>query len=244
MSIPLSNPTLADQNRENLTGLSEGKGSGACHLPPPLTNNRRADTEEEVRGRRRQLVSALVVFVLLAGCRRSEPVPVDAPLAPAQRIDAPKFEGTYRAFKELEGALGVGVMEGQFLSLLQKIGAEVSILNDRVSTDAERNLAKRYGDALSEYQDSAYLWQKLTNWGMGRSGELQAILTLRGQIYDQRLAELVRKYGLASEPHRMPYSGVRWTAIPSSERQKIWSHAWEVSREANQIYLRSKELKE
>src|SRR6266705_3529705 len=148
-------------------------------------------------------VSLALAIVLPLGCGRAERagrILTSSRATPIPTPDVKKFDAVYRAFKEIEGATAVGVTQMQFGPLLQRTATEMSILTDRLKTDPERDLAKRYAEALNDYQDSAYLCQKSSEYP--RAFENEAVFTI-GKTTDPQLERMVKKYGLKPVAHRM-----------------------------------------
>ncbi len=94
-------------------------------------------------------VIILLATIALAGC--------------SSKVDQSKFENLYRAGKNVEGALDVGVNLLRYRELVQSFSTEVSIANDRAGGSSERELVKTYNTALAAFKDAETLWGKKLN---------------------------------------------------------------------------------
>jgi hypothetical protein len=136
----------------------------------------------------------------------------------ASRIDRQKFEPLYRAGKNIEGALGVGV-NLKYRELLQGFATEFSIANDKAANEAERALVKRYEEALSAYKDAGTIWEK----------------RLKGDVLapagDPELVRIVDAYPLSGSG-----SGTAFTFSGQAAVQTIWVTAGARLKAANEMY--------
>lgn len=64
------------------------------------------------------------------------------------------FEPVYRAGKAVEAAVQVGVAPSRYQELLQAFSTELSIVDDKVSTDDQRALSSLFRAALTAYKDA------------------------------------------------------------------------------------------
>lgn len=85
-----------------------------------------------------------------------------------REIDEEKFESCYRAAKEIQGAIAVGVNYMKFSELLQKLSTETQILKDVKKTEKEKAIAGQYDTLLVVYKDSFELWQLKNGLGQGQ----------------------------------------------------------------------------
>jgi hypothetical protein len=66
---------------------------------------------------------------------------------------------TYRAGKNLEAALGLGVNQPKFADLVSAFAVAISVATDEVKTDSERRVLALYQEALQICQDALTMWQ-------------------------------------------------------------------------------------
>ena len=91
------------------------------------------------------LVSVAFVFL---GCGQQQP-----------RIDKAKFEGLYRAAKTIQVSTSVGVNYLEFGKLLRNYATELSIANDRITSEGERELWNYFNKSYEMYEQSHFLWK-------------------------------------------------------------------------------------
>jgi len=137
----------------------------------------------------------------------------------APRVDKQKFEPLYRAGKNIEGAVAVGVNLLKYRELLQGFATEVSIANDKVANDAERALLKNYEEALVAYKDAGAVWEK----------------RLKGDTLspadDPELVRIADAYPISGRG-----SGRAFTFSGEAAVQTIWVRAGARLKAANDLY--------
>lgn len=75
------------------------------------------------------------------------------------QITQNKFEAVHRSTIAIASAVDVGVDLKQFLTLLQTLQAEVSLLAEKVTTSSEKELLAKYNDVIEIYKNSYLVWR-------------------------------------------------------------------------------------
>ena len=75
-------------------------------------------------------------------------------------VDKARHENLYRAAKNMEGAISVGVNLLRYRELLQQFATEMSIAKDKASNQAERDMVAAFDNAFLAYRDAGTLWEK------------------------------------------------------------------------------------
>src|SRR4051794_15305078 len=75
-------------------------------------------------------------------------------------VDRAKLEPCYRAAKEIEGAVGVGLTYSKLGELVQRLNTEVGIARDAHPNAAEAKAIDLYAGAVDIYADSLALWKE------------------------------------------------------------------------------------
>lgn len=70
-----------------------------------------------------------------------------------------KFDAVHRSAIAIASAVDVGVDLKQFLTLLQTLQAEASLLAEKVTTSSERELLAKYNDVIEIYKNSYLVWR-------------------------------------------------------------------------------------
>ena len=150
-------------------------------------------------------------------------------LAACQPAGRPVSEATYRAFKGLEGAIGIGVSKLAYDEHLRSAAAELLILAD-LSADTEDSLALRhYGEALLKYKDAGTLWTEQID-----DGRYDWIP--EGRIYNTH-TDIAARYSLETQSHKMRYSGTTFTTVAATSIQIIWERAGVDSDSAHNVVV-------
>lgn len=74
-------------------------------------------------------------------------------------IDFGKFENVYRAGKSLENITDDKVNYKEFEERLQNLATAISVAEEKVLTEKEKELLTMYSEAYTAYRDSAVLWK-------------------------------------------------------------------------------------
>lgn len=145
--------------------------------------------------------------------------------AVSAKIDGNKFENVYRAFKQIQGSIAVGTSYLNFVKLLQDVATEISIANDKVTSESEKELLEIYVDALDTYRNSAALWE----------------FKIRGPKYldvEAHIEQIYIKYNLPMESRETrPYNWEKWESNLADSVQALWARANERLEKANAILL-------
>jgi hypothetical protein len=141
------------------------------------------------------------------------------------RVDARKFEGTYRAAKALESGTDVGVNYQRFGELVQAVVTELGIASDKATNEREKAVLASYQDALGVYRDSFMLWKHKVE-------DVRA--NPPGAIYvGPEVRVVVDRYRLPVQVHTYPASGETWESLPENAIQEIWRKGRPLLQEAN-----------
>lgn len=158
----------------------------------------------------------LVVVAAISGC--------------SPRVNQKDFESLYRSGKAISSAAEVGVNYSSFSTLVQELAREISIAKDRASNPVEKDMAKKYQEALTSYQDSLTVWKNSID---GASYDWIP----NGEIYvEDELKPLVTKYSLQTQPRSIEITGHNFETISDSAIQRIWANADKSLEAATSIY--------
>lgn len=130
---------------------------------------------------------------------------------------APTAEPTYRAFKKLAGATGMGVNKPTYDALLREAATELLILGDLAPGTPDTSTLRLYLSALDKYKDAGSLWTDQVD-------DARYDWIPKGRILasDQSIAE---RYKLETTDHKMPYTGTSFKSVSSESIQLIWARA-------------------
>lgn len=176
-------------------------------------------------------LTIVLFFSLSIGCSPSredkqKPKPKsNQTAAVSSKIDGKKFENVYRAFKQIQGSIAVGVSYVAFIKLLQDVATEISIAKDKVESKSEKELLEIYIDVLDTYRDSAVLWE----------------FKIRGPKYldvEPHIEQVFTKYHLPMESREsVPRYWNKWERSLEDSVQVLWARAHERLEKATAILL-------
>src|SRR3990172_5636920 len=99
-------------------------------------------------------LTIFLFFSLSIGCspsredKQQEKATSNQTAAVTVKIDEKQFENVYRAFKQIQGSIAVGISYVTFVKLLQDVATEISIAKDKVKSETEKELLEIYIDVL------------------------------------------------------------------------------------------------
>jgi len=180
---------------------------------------------------------ATALNLIAAGIANWPAIKGRLPMLGDAAIDRKKLEGLHRAGKAVEAALTVGVTYPKFVELLQSFWTEFLIAEDNATTESEKELARLYGTALTDYQDSAKFWnaKNVSNaqYKLLTDGGKWIVLDV-GDVADAEtfasVEPLLVKYGILNETRS------RERKIPSSVIDKAWKVGAENLAKADRKY--------
>ena len=149
------------------------------------------------------------------------------------KIDPVKFESVYRAAKAIQGSTEVGVPYQKFGELLQNFSTELSIANDKATSEEEKKLLEIYYDGLAMYKDSHSLWKVKIRASSNRvDGKIEV---------PSYLKPVTEKYNIPIEHKEIKLSFLNKTLsvdlLPADSIQRVWLKAGEQLEKANSLFL-------
>jgi hypothetical protein len=143
-------------------------------------------------------------------------------------LDKGKFAELNRAMQDLKTAIRSGKGCEAIDAVLQRLASGTAALQDKTTSQAERDLLAAYSHLLTTCQDGQLLCRS------------QTILTgfefvPKGRIYvTQELDPIVEKYDLPVERHVYKPTGKHWKSIPGDSIQVVWEQiAFEIKNIEN-----------
>ena len=107
----------------------------------------------------RLIAAAIVVLSLAILARLSDEIQQWSDRYLIDRsIDRSRFENLYRAGKQIEGGLGVGISLIRYRELLQELATEVSIASDLARWESEREMVAAFAAALATFKYAETTW--------------------------------------------------------------------------------------
>jgi len=181
-------------------------------------------------GRERALYTVLGIFFLIVICTGCSPVIHSGKIEKEFQyiVDPHKFENVYNAGKSLEEVTEGNISYRDFKELLQNFAQEISVAQERVKTEEEKEILKLYSEAHTIFQDSAVLW-KYSLYGTYKPHQ-------EGVNVKEEVKPILAKYNIPA--HRS--TGVSGYVIPKYSITVILSKAIEKFYEA---YNSTKEIK-
>lgn len=140
-------------------------------------------------------------------------------LACSPEIDKNRFQNANRIAESVQSTIANGVNYQQFDRLLQRLSAEIAVLNDTSKSERDREVIKAYSELLRMYQDGFLLWKYHTEF----SGHN---FVPGARIYvGQDVEPIVTKYRLQTESHIFGPTQQSWKSISEDSIQVIWYNA-------------------
>jgi hypothetical protein len=173
--------------------------------------------------------------VLMQGCKASSDMATNGKLS----VEINKFDPLYRATKEIEGTIKVGISYNDLHALVQKLSIEIEIARDRVTTEEEFNILNYYIEIFNCYQDSLTLWHAIIQYQLDGGGIPRQNVAIKPM-----LDPLVKKYGIKTEIVQMDgqHKGYYYYYIKQEESQRPWSKAREImSKVTKSLYAHKKQ---
>jgi hypothetical protein len=166
-----------------------------------------------------------------------------------------KFEPTYRAGKTLQIAIDNGVAYAKFNELLQAFATEISIAQDKSTTDAEKAVVLLFDDSLAGYKDSKALWDCQLQVGRMEGYDDQWKRNGQPIILDRKILrkdwakvfaeicptipKILEKYSLPTENIKPNYAD-SWTVVRNGV-PAVWKVAADRLDKANKTYNASQQ---
>ncbi len=154
-------------------------------------------------------------------------------LTPRDKIDKQKFEKVYRAAKTLTATIEGGISYLKLQELNQDFLTEISIAEDSVTTEKEKEVIELYKTAYSNYSISETVWEAIIKYNLDNYGHQYPY---KSKLIFEKLKLIIEQFGLVLIPKQTEYDGVMYK-LPKSELSKIWVVANEYVGKANAIVI-------
>ena len=154
-------------------------------------------------------------------------------LTPKDKIDKQKFGKVYRAAKTLTATIEGGISYLKLQELNQDFLTEISIAEDSVATEKEKEVIELYKTAYSNYSISETVWEAIINYNLDNYGHQYPY---KSKLIFEKLKPIIEQFGLVLIPKQTEYDGVMYK-LPKSELSKIWVVASEYIDKANGIVM-------
>lgn len=106
-------------------------------------------------------------------------------------MDKTKFDGVYRSAKAIQGSTSVGVNYIGFGKLLQDFATELSIAEDKATSEKEKELIKSFEEVLRLCQFSYKSWKQKMEY---KQVELDEVIQTYWQAAEKELGKATSLY--------------------------------------------------
>lgn len=155
--------------------------------------------------RRRNVVAVFLVFLACAAC--------------SERFDAKKFERVKKVAVAVSVAAKSAADYEECGELVGQLSGEISALKEKMESEKESELLKKYSDLLKIYQDGLLLWKFKID------GSHYKFIPA-GEIYvGQELEPVVEKYRFEIKPNVYRPTGQVWKSVPEASIRTVWMNA-------------------
>lgn len=154
-------------------------------------------------------------------------------LTPKDKIDKQKFEKVYRAAKTLTATIEGGVSYLKLQELNQDFLTEISIAEDSVITEKEKEVIELYKTAYRTYKICEIVWQAIIKYNLD---DYTHQYPSQAKSIFETLKPIIEQFGLVLIPKESEYSGLMHE-LHTSELSKILAVAKEYIDKANAIVM-------
>ncbi|MBU4467353.1 MAG: hypothetical protein KKC39_01220 [Candidatus Omnitrophica bacterium] len=149
------------------------------------------------------------------------------------KIDKQKFEKVYRAAKTLSATTEGGISYLKLSELNQDFLTEISILEDCVTTEKEKEVLGLYKRAYTTYSISEKVWKHIIKYNLDNFAKQYP--SQAKKVFDN-MKLMIDQFGLVLIPKESSYSGTMYE-LHTSQLSKIWNIADEYMNKANSIVM-------
>ncbi len=153
---------------------------------------------------------------------------------PKDKVDKEKFERVYRAAKTLTTTIEGGISYLKLQELNQNFLTEISIAEDSVLTEKEKEVIEVYKTAYETYKICETVWRAIIKYNLDASGHEYPDRPAERML--EILKPIIEQFGLALIPTKK-WPGTGLMELHTSELSKIWIVANEYIDKANAIVM-------